>query len=346
MLEFQNYLRAPSSVQLLLALGEQLKIQSSRLLRGSSLTLTRLNNNNSVIKPAEEMTVIQNLMELTYPQSGGLGLVAGFNHQLTTYGILGYALMSSATGFEAIQLIQRYLALTYTFVKIEFLQDHDQYSIYFTEPLTMSMETKRFVIERAMAATARVIHDIYEGVFELDLFQIKYPESKPSLLSIPEQYLGTKIQFQQKNNVLTFKTLQLQHSLPQANSNTAAMCERLCIELITQRQTILTTTIIVRDFLMNSSNGELLHLDSVANKLNMSERTLKRRLQQENTSFRQIQNETLLQRSNALLSTELSLTQISEILGFSDLSTFSQAYKRWTGTSPSQSKISHSIKQK
>ncbi len=37
-------------------------------------------------------------------------------------GFLGYALMSSATGLEAMQLVQRYLALTYTFVKINFQQ--------------------------------------------------------------------------------------------------------------------------------------------------------------------------------------------------------------------------------
>ncbi|WP_227554130.1 helix-turn-helix transcriptional regulator [Acinetobacter haemolyticus] len=79
-------------------------------------------------------------------------------------------------------------------------------------------------------------------------------------------------------------------------------------------------------------------------KLNMSERTLKRRLQDENISFRVLQNETLHRRANVLLAKDLNLSQIAEILGFSDLSTFSQAYKRWTGFPPSHYKNENYIK--
>jgi AraC-like DNA-binding protein len=337
-LEFQDYLRAPSSVQLLLELGDQLKIQRSHLLAGTGLTLTRLNDTNSVVTPDEELGVINNLLKILSAHTTGLGLIIGFNHQLTTYGILGYALMSSATGLEAMQLVQRYLALTYTFVKINFQQRNNECTICFTEPVGLTLELQRFVLERAMAATSRVINDIYESSFQLDVFHLKYPEPSHSLIDLPKTYLGTTIQFGQKNNILRFNIAQLLHPLPHANSNTAAMCERLCIELITQRHTTLTTTMIVRDFLMNAPSGVLLSLNHIANRLNISERTLKRRLQEESTSFRLIQSETLHYRADTLISKGLSLTQVAEILGFSDLSTFSQAYKRWTGIAPSHYK--------
>ncbi|WP_152635202.1 helix-turn-helix transcriptional regulator, partial [Acinetobacter nosocomialis] len=110
------------------------------------------------------------------------------------------------------------------------------------------------------------------------------------------------------------------------------------MELISQRHTTLTTTMIVRDFLMNAPSGTLLNIKEISNKLNMSERTLKRRLQDENISFRALQNETLHRRADSLLAQNLNLGQVAEILGFSDLSTFSQAYKRWTGVAPSHYK--------
>ncbi|MGL2985861.1 AraC family transcriptional regulator ligand-binding domain-containing protein [Acinetobacter baumannii] len=336
MLEFQDYLRAPSSVQLLLELGEQLKIQRAHLLAGTGLTLTRLSDTNCVVMPDEEINVINNLIDILSSNMAGLGLVTGFRHQLTTYGILGYALMSSATGLDAMNLVQRYLALTYTFVKINFYEENGQFIISFTEPVGLTKELQQFVLERAIAATSRVISDIHEGTFQLDAFHLKYPKPSHPLMNISEEYLGASIEFGKKNNELRFNISQLQHPLPHANPNTAAMCERLCMELITQRHTTLTTTMIVRDFLMNAPSGVLLKLSHIANKLNTSERTLKRRLQEETTSFRTIQNETLHYRANNLLSKNLSLTQISEILGFSDLSTFSQAYKRWTGISPSK----------
>lgn len=339
MLEFQDYLRAPSSVQLLLELGEQLKIQKTHLLVGTGLTFTRLNNTNSVITPDEEISVINNLINIFSSHTAGLGLITGFNHQLTTYGILGYALMSSATGLEAMNLVKRYLALTYTFVKINFKQENNECIISFTEPVDLKNELQRFALERAMAATLRVISDIYEGSFQLDAFYLKYPEPEHSLVNIPKEYLGAPIQFNQKENILKFHSSQLLYALPHANPNTAAMCERLCMELITQRHTTLTTTMVIRDFLMNAPSGALLNIKDISNKLNMSERTLKRRLQDEKISFRVLQNETLHRRANVLLAKDLNLSQIAEVLGFSDLSTFSQAYKRWTGFPPSHYKM-------
>ncbi|USA48216.1 AraC family transcriptional regulator [Acinetobacter sp. C26M] len=336
MFEFQDYLRAPSSVQLLIELGEQLGITPHNVLTGTGLNLSRLNDVNGVVTPDEEISVINHLIELLSPHTAGLGLLAGFKHQLTTYGILGYALMSSATGLDAMKLVQHYLPLTYTFVKINFHQENPQCIISFTEPAGLTSALQRFVVERAMAATARVIRDIYEDSFQLDAFHLQYSAPQHLFLQLPEQYLGTAIIFNQKNNVLKFNAAQLNTQMPHANPNTAAMCERLCKELIRQRHTTLTTTMIVRDFLMNAPTGTLLKLNHIADRLHSSERTLKRRLQEENTTFRQIQNEALHQRANDLLSGNLTLTQVAEHLGFSDLSTFSQAYKRWTGIAPSQ----------
>ena len=70
--------------------------------------------------------------------------------------------------------------------------------ICFTEPVGLTQELQRFVLERAMAATLRVISDIYEGSFQLDAFHLKYGEPESCLLNIPKEYLGAPIQFNQK----------------------------------------------------------------------------------------------------------------------------------------------------
>lgn len=74
----------------------------------------------------------------------------------------------------------------------------------------------------------------------------------------------------------------------------------------------------------------------MAHLLNMSERTLKRWLQREGTSFSAMQTASRQAKADKLLADgRLTLTEIADALGFSDLSTFSQAYKRWTGHAPS-----------
>ncbi len=71
----------------------------------------------------------------------------------------------------------------------------------------------------------------------------------------------------------------------------------------------------------------------------MSTRNLNRKLQEQDTSFKALLNET--RRSLAeqyVADPSLTLTEISFMLGFSEASSFSRAYKRWTGKSPSEAR--------
>jgi AraC-like DNA-binding protein len=73
----------------------------------------------------------------------------------------------------------------------------------------------------------------------------------------------------------------------------------------------------------------------VAQDLNMSARTLRRKLREENSSFRQVVDE--LRRNTAiryLRETDLTVEDIAESLGFSDAASFRQAFRRWTKAAP------------
>lgn len=75
----------------------------------------------------------------------------------------------------------------------------------------------------------------------------------------------------------------------------------------------------------------------LAKKMNMSVRTLNRRLYILGTNYRRLIEKYKLEKSIHLLhQRNISMTEISYQLGYSDLSTFSRAFKRWTGVSPSK----------
>jgi AraC-like DNA-binding protein len=75
---------------------------------------------------------------------------------------------------------------------------------------------------------------------------------------------------------------------------------------------------------------------SIADALYLSRRTFHRRLLQQNTTFRAILNEVRQKlASQYITDSSLSLNEISFLLGFAEISSFSRAFKRWTGTSPS-----------
>ncbi|GGY49853.1 hypothetical protein GCM10007148_18160 [Parvularcula lutaonensis] len=73
---------------------------------------------------------------------------------------------------------------------------------------------------------------------------------------------------------------------------------------------------------------------AVARALGMSVATLRRRLAEEGQSFRALRTETLEKQADQLLRTDLPLVQVAERLGFSDVRSFSRAFKAWTGETP------------
>jgi AraC-like DNA-binding protein len=79
-----------------------------------------------------------------------------------------------------------------------------------------------------------------------------------------------------------------------------------------------------------------LAIDFIAEELNLSKRTLQRRLQQQNISFAQLRDQVRFHYSiDYLVRQTLSIDGISMALDFSDRTSFTNAFKRWTNLSPS-----------
>ena len=79
----------------------------------------------------------------------------------------------------------------------------------------------------------------------------------------------------------------------------------------------------------------------VADELSVSTSTLKRRLAEEGTTFRELRQSCLRESAMLLLLTRsMSASQIATELGYGDLTNFSHAFKRWTGRSPSEFRLS------
>jgi AraC-like DNA-binding protein len=78
---------------------------------------------------------------------------------------------------------------------------------------------------------------------------------------------------------------------------------------------------------------------SIAESLHMTPRNLHRKLQKENTSFKLLLTEVRKELAHQYIQDRSkTLTEISYLLGFSEASSFSRAYKGWTGQAPSEAR--------
>ncbi|MUK26499.1 helix-turn-helix domain-containing protein [Aliivibrio fischeri] len=106
--------------------------------------------------------------------------------------------------------------------------------------------------------------------------------------------------------------------------------------------TIASSNIIIQSYRVFDEAQNLTDIsgEKLARELNMSVRTLNRRLREANISYRGLIDKYKLEKAIYLLhNPNISMTEISYRLGFSDLSTFSRAFKRWTGACPSKIKL-------
>lgn len=332
-----DFVRDPASVRLLVEFGEGRGVSATSLLTGTGLQRRQLDDPNAEVDASQELLVVSHLLQaLDHPPC--LGLEVGSLYSFTTYGIWGYGLISSATAGEALALALRFLPLTYAFTGISAEQTDGRFILKFGEP-ELEGEVRRFMVQRDMVAAARLMSELVGTDFQLHRIMLRERQPKPDAAQAFDHWARlckAEIAFGCSQNALVSDARVLGLRMPNANPITAAMCKQTCEALMARRRIKLGVSTLIRSCLQLACGPGLPDLAQMARHLCMSERTLKRRLQEEGTSFRQIVMDVRGKMAQDLLAKgTLSMSEIASRLGFSDQSSFSQAFKRWHGTAPS-----------
>lgn len=333
-MSFWDFKRSTASARLLVEFGRERGLAAELLLKGSGLSLQQLDDPNTELSAAQELRVTANLLRLSEKPSR-FGFEVGLRYRYSTYGLWGYGLISSATVADALSLALRFLPLTYAFTLISFHEENELCVLTFGEP-DLGGELRRFLVERDMAAAAILMSEIAGPDLTISRLTFRTPEPRRAKKSPTElrSLFGAQARYGAATNSIAFDRAFLARTLPQANPITAAMCNQLCSELLERRRVRSSTASIVRQYL-SVPGSAVPDLAAMARLSNISERTLKRRLKNEGTSFRTLLGDSRRAMAEELLrDPRLSLSQIAERLGFADLSSFSQAFKRWHGVAP------------
>lgn len=331
-----DFPRGVASVALMVGFAREHGVPTARMLHGSGLQERQLTDGSVQIDAHIELAVIRNLVrELGHRPN--LGLEVGRRYRITTFGIFGFACVSSPTLGEAIAFALRYLELSFTFCipaarwrPGEFVaRIHDE---------RVPADVRRFLVERDVTAMCQMLSDLLGRPVEFRRAEFDF--HAPANLDLYTEIYGLRPLFDQPHNLFSLDTSILEQPLPQANEQTWAMCLAQCRELVSRRRARTGIAAEVRERLVPRGGVDGFAvppgIDSVARDLNMSTRTLRRHLDAAGTSYRQLLDEVRRALAEEMLTaTPLSVSDVAIRLGYAEASTFIHAFKRWTGTTPS-----------
>ncbi|MCC9662124.1 MULTISPECIES: AraC family transcriptional regulator [unclassified Pseudoalteromonas] len=161
-------------------------------------------------------------------------------------------------------------------------------------------------------------------VHQVELFKNKPKNAKPW-----EDYFQAEIVFSASQNCLWLKRDTLQRVTMMGDTKIAAYNETLVKDYILSLNRQSFSNRVTQLILAQLENSEI-NIAEVAAQLNLSERSLRRHLKEEDTNFREILQKSRMEMAkHYLTNTDLSITQIALKTGFNDTSNFSRAFTRW-----------------
>ncbi|MBP2190386.1 AraC family transcriptional regulator [Nocardia goodfellowii] len=321
--------RSVANVAILADVAHLHGLTASDCLRGTGIPPEAIRTPGAEIDAARELAVIRNVVtRLGDPP--GLGLEAGLRSPATAHGAFGLAMVSSPTVRAALDIAVRYHRLssymhywhTYRGTEVVvclddsdvpedlrgFLVEWEISAILMNWMIALGTPPQILRIELSGGLRARL------GPLLSDQFEIPVVDGAG-----PHTAVIDATDFDQP--------------MPFANPMTAILVEEQCAELLERRGLRQGFAGSVREVLMRRINGRVTQ-EEVAAVLNLSLRTMRRRLAEEGTSYRRLCVETYGSLAEDLLSTGLTVEDVAYRMGYAGAPSFSNAFKQWRGISP------------
>jgi AraC-like DNA-binding protein len=261
---------------------------------------------------------------------------AGLRLHVSAYGMYGFALLSSMNHRQTMHFAMQYHRLATPLATITFTE-RDGRGVWTVTPLSNSRVDARlykFVVEMQFGIILSLHRDVMGASFTAQEFHVSY--RGPADAELYPGVFGSPVRFGQSANQLRFDAHWLDGAPKLGNEITYATVVSFCDAQVKEFELRRGVVGKVRQVLMVNLMRPT-SFEDVAAGLNMSARTLRRKLSEENTSFRQLVDE--LRRDMAiryLRDTALTVEDIAASIGFSDAANFRHAFRRWTKAAPHQ----------
>lgn len=263
----------------------------------------------------------------------GLGLAVGAHNRLGTLGLLGHALALCPSFGEALEVGARYQLLAGGITHWQPRRCGDELRIEvdfrFPDPAIQVFCVEEFF------ASVRVYGAALFGP-ELQPRRLEFAFPAPPALEAYRQAFAAPLHFGCEGSAMVFAGEWWEQPLPNHNALALRQVLQLLDTELAQQHAAFDLAAMVERAIRNSLRDGP-SLERIAGDLNLSSRSLRRRLGEQGLSFEGLlDNVRHTQALSLLTNPDLSLDEVAARAGYGDRRSFRRAFKRWTGVSPAQ----------
>ena len=260
------------------------------------------------------------------------GLLLGLRAEPSSLGIAGFMLRTAHDVDTALHALIRHLDLHDQGGSVTLVTNDVSTSLGYALHLSGISATDQ-VFDLSMTLACKIMR----GLCGEDWNPAKVLLSRPTPKDATpyERFFKAPIRFNATGSAVVFPNHWLQHKLPGEDPLLFDYLERKAAEL--HRGKALDLVDQIHRFVRNSLITQECTASAAAQHLDIHERTLNRRLQEQGTTFRdEVSKVRYTMAQNFLTNSEACNAEIALALGYTDATTFSHAFKRWSGMSPAQ----------
>jgi AraC-like DNA-binding protein len=307
---------------------------AGKVLKNVNLTADEVHSPKSRISLADLMAACENAIRLS--SDPHLPYRIGTSIHISAYGMYGFAILCCPDFRKTMAFAELYHALAAPLATIK-LTEKEGFAGRGIEPNARAAtdpQLYRFITEMQIGIHISLMRDIMGPAFSPDRINLAYPEADD--FGLPANEIGCHLSFANTANEIIFRSTWLDQAANLGNRTTYPMVVALCDELIDDLKSRVgiageIRALLIRDIVNPPTLG------AIAKLLNVSDRSLRRQLREQDISFRGLLDELRMQIAlKYLRTTTLANEDIALALGFSDAANFRRAFRRWTNKSPSE----------
>lgn len=318
----------PARIRHYLSVMQLHGFDAQTVLTGSGIESGRLDEPSYLIGLEQYRSVIGNILRLTGNQ--GIVFELGGRSEIADLGIVGYAMISSPTVRQALELWMRYSrSLVGTCWGVRLLeQGPDSVCVEVVEELPTAGGLA-FCVEEFVTMTQKIGGALAGETPALQRVALPYPA--PEHVALYESIFACPVQFSAPRMQIVIPRRWVDKPLRTSDREFNEICLQHCSQIM--RQIAQENPLLSRLRLLLLRSPSLTpSLEQAADKLGLSARTLRRQLHEQGHSYHKLVTDFRTELAcEYLRSSTLTAKEIGYQLGFISSNAFRRAFKSWTG---------------